>query len=439
MTDITLKNENGRLVGYDDDGDKVPVDFEAVGAARASIGPTGDQRQWGDEIQPVVVVGQSNATGRGDASESVDLPADVAQVYEDGDLSPLRDPVCSASDPDAAGSAWPAFARRYYELTQTPTAFAAAGLGGTSVVTAADRGAGNWSASGNLRAAAVDTWRDLRDELRDYGYLMNEPLFVWNQGAADAAAIRRRDIEPADYEAGLADLLSFFDEHLPVGWSFLLWEVGPGRERNDDAIRSVQRAQRNCCRETSYASYVSGIQQTFETLHYTQSQYDAMGRIGAENYLSGGVSPPHRPASACRSTPVSIADYDDGWTKIPLDAAIDDPHSQFDPADGTLVVEASGRYQVSGWTTVSAVPGETDCWAQIDAGNPENPITRSVNRSGGSGPLTVSTGPAERYFDAGDTLHLRVTQNSGRSIRADGGPDALQVTLVPVDTPSAGF
>lgn len=40
MTDIELRNENGKIVGYDNEGDKIPVSFDSVDTDEATIGST---------------------------------------------------------------------------------------------------------------------------------------------------------------------------------------------------------------------------------------------------------------------------------------------------------------------------------------------------------------------------------------------------------------
>ena len=130
-----------------------------------------------DTLDLFVVAGQSNARGAGGDADLAPLPEPGVAYWASvrGSRAGLVD---AASRPPLNGSAWPAFAIRYHELTGRRVLLLQTAFGGTSNVPEADRGRGHWSARHDGPGARGGPNR-LRIALRDLeGLMANLPAGV---------------------------------------------------------------------------------------------------------------------------------------------------------------------------------------------------------------------------------------------------------------------
>lgn len=268
--------------------------LQSVDTEKASIGP--DSRDWGDRIHVFSGAGQSNAVGQGTATNSPDLSKSVAMEYEpDTDsLTALKDPVGNATD----GSAWPAFAERYHELTGVPVVIVTTAKGGSAQTQAADGGDGNWGPNGALRSRLVDEVNSTMSRLDADGYDAVYKGILWSQGEQDALTIKNDSTyTKSDYKAGLETMLDYYDSQFGT-WQFNILETAY-RDGNDNlAHLDVREAQREVCRARNYVHYGSGQQRSFitrnllvDTVHYNQEGLNIMGKTAAERIVGGESDP----------------------------------------------------------------------------------------------------------------------------------------------------
>lgn len=168
-------------------------------------------------IDVFAIGGQSNAVGAGTGGPSI--PSGVAWHWWNGALAARTgDSIGSTS-----GSAWPAFARRYFAITGRPICFVPAAVSGSALVAAADTGSyGDWSSTGTLFGTMTSRVSAAMSALITDGW---EPVFrgmLWAQGEADASAIQSSIISQADYQAGLEDLFDRFESEFPLTHIFMI-------------------------------------------------------------------------------------------------------------------------------------------------------------------------------------------------------------------------
>lgn len=251
-----------------------------------------------------VIVGQSNAEGRGQSGTA--SPATVAtEIEQDGTLTyPLADPVGNA----IGGSMWPAFVNEWTAGTDNACAVIEAALGGTALLAAADGGTGNWSPTGTLRAAAV------ANALTAINAIDNSPLhrlgsvyFVWCQGESDAAALDAgtAGVTGANYTAGLVALASYFKAQVPRMNKMLVVRTGSRNDR-DGALgwAGIRAAQEAACAQTSLLQMgyrgatsfpLDGRNIHFDQLHWNRDALAIAGKCTARAGYRG--TDPIKPAA----------------------------------------------------------------------------------------------------------------------------------------------
>ena len=230
-----------------------------------------------------IIAGQSNAQGIGDQSLSPDPPPGTAFEYIPGTdtFVPLDDPVGNAS----TGSAWPAFAKKWYELTGRTSAFVATAVGGTP----------------NSRLInATNNWENgvLLDNAIAAGHQLNartgaqaDVAVLWVQGERDGKAIQEnlpRNFSKADYKAAFKTTIATFRNQGWKNFRLVLSEIGTNTILGDVGYADVRAAQAEIVAEGE-PGVVTGFNQaiTFPArgmmandgtgLHYTQAGYNEMG------------------------------------------------------------------------------------------------------------------------------------------------------------------
>lgn len=245
-------------------------------------------------VDVFVVAGQSNALGRGDSALSPTVGAGEGYEVNGSTVSHLADPVGSAN----TGSAWPAFAIEYYNLTNRVPAIVSTAVGGTSLVAAADTGVGNWSSTGTVFSSSTSATTTALAALVTAGHTPTLRGVLWAQGETDAL----HPIAEATYQSALIDLHTRYQAALGTVPLFVcrLGDRAGGVAADWEAIRDAQDAAATAtagidvvytrAKDFTYIGWMA------DALHYTQAGYNDMGtrsaRVVAE--LLGFHTPPLR-------------------------------------------------------------------------------------------------------------------------------------------------
>ena len=241
-----------------------------------------------------IVAGQSNAVGYGaDANGGYESAADVAQFWAwDEDpalLKPLKDPVYKS----VKGSAWPAFCRRFFELTGRKVYILNVASGGAAVTDGGYTTANTWAdnAYGTLRATARAQFEALKAHLEQQQLPFEIGGLLWCQGETDGGRIAAGTVSAQEYVDGTLDVFAFFREltgkaTLDVFVSkigFSTTTLAPGTPAHEGYV-AVQEAQEEMCRDNEHVHMAFRLAPTFfdvgymsDTIHYNQTGYNMMG------------------------------------------------------------------------------------------------------------------------------------------------------------------
>lgn len=241
-----------------------------------------------------IVAGQSNAVGYGaDANGGYESAADVAQFWAwDEDpalLKPLKDPVYKS----VKGSAWPAFCRRFFELTGRKVYILNVASGGAAVTDGGYTTTNTWAdnAYGTLRATARAQFEALKAHLEQQQLPFEIGGLLWCQGETEGGRIAAGTVSTQEYVDGTLDVFAFFREltgkaTLDVFVSkigFSTTTLAPGTPAHEGYV-AVQEAQEALCRGEEYVHMAFRLAPTFfdvgymsDTIHYNQTGYNMMG------------------------------------------------------------------------------------------------------------------------------------------------------------------
>lgn len=241
-----------------------------------------------------IVAGQSNAVGYGaDANGGYESAADVAQFWAwDEDpalLKPLKDPVYKS----VKGSAWPAFCRRFFELTGHKVYILNVASGGTAVTDGGYTTPNTWAnnAYGTLRATARAQFEALKAHLEQQQLPFEIGGLLWCQGETDGGRIAAGTVSAQEYVDGTLDVFAFFREltgkaTLDVFVSkigFSTTTLAPGTPAHEGYV-AVQEAQEALCRGEAHVHMAFRLAPTFfaagfmsDSIHYNQTGYNMMG------------------------------------------------------------------------------------------------------------------------------------------------------------------
>ena len=241
-----------------------------------------------------IVAGQSNAVGYGaDANGGYESAADVAQFWawdeDPARLKPLKDPVYKS----VKGSAWPAFCRRFFELTGHKVYILNVASGGAAVTDGGYTTANTWADNGygTLRATARTQFEALKAHLERQQLPFEIGGLLWCQGETDGGRIAAGTVSAQEYMDGTLDVFAFFREitgkaTLDVFISkigFSTTTLAPGTPAHEGYV-AVQEAQEALCRGEEYVHMAFRLAPTFfdvgymsDTIHYNQTGYNMMG------------------------------------------------------------------------------------------------------------------------------------------------------------------
>ena len=242
-----------------------------------------------------LVVNQSNEDGRGDSSQAPSIPVGMGYMWKGGALLPLADPVNTTTN---TGSAWPAFAQRFYELTGFGSIFVPAAMGGTPQTAAAALttiGATNhWDVDGVLRTTALSRLNAAIAALDTAGIMWQMGGLVGGGGERDAQNIDNPagstgSITAADYKAAVKGMLAYFQSSLSkTKLPFIMRRLARDATGDTTGFQQIRAAQMDLCANEPnlFMSWVGGLAainagrvkaDTFD-LHFLQSDLNDMGK-----------------------------------------------------------------------------------------------------------------------------------------------------------------
>ncbi len=237
-----------------------------------------------------LVAGQSNAVGVGNSDSSAVYQCSSCYEFSSATQScwPLKDPVgYNAPNEDfqaaVSGSAWPAFAYTFHQLTNDSVILVQAAKGGTSCHALADGGAGNWSNGYHLFSQAVT-------KAKAAEAFTGKQLdgIVWLQGESDAIGIYNGKISACQYKQALQDLIQRFRNQLHCNLPFYIIQTGLFTEPYDDVFNQVREIQKQLAEEDYLTFIVDSTANSYRSLgwmtdqiHFDQRALNAMGTNAA--------------------------------------------------------------------------------------------------------------------------------------------------------------
>lgn len=245
-----------------------------------------------------LIVNQSNEDGRGNSAESPSIPSGVGYMWKGGALLPLADPVNTTTN---TGSAWPAFAKRFYELTGFGSVFVPAAVGGTPQTAGAALTAigttSHWDVGGTLRTTALSRLNAAFAALDSAGIMWQMGAVVGGGGERDAQNIDNPagstgSITAADYKAAVQGMLTYFQTSLSrTKLPFIMRRLAMDATGDTTGFQQIRAAQMDLCsnQPNHYMSWTGGLAairagrvkaDTFD-LHFLQSDLNDMGKCMA--------------------------------------------------------------------------------------------------------------------------------------------------------------
>lgn len=264
-------------------------------------------------IEPVdvfVIVGQSNAEGRGDSGTSPDA-TDTGLYFDGASFTELADPVGGAS----TGSMWPAWANEWHALTGRRAVFVESAKGSTRLLDYGMLPGDTWASGGSLRGAAASDAQDVVTALAaSNDYQLANLYFVWCQGEGDAENLDGSHTA-AMYEQGLEDLATYFKGQVPEMVSMAVVRSGSNVNdaTKDAGYLAVREAQEDACDDSTLLTMAYRGTYSFRTLnyhidgnHWSQAGLNLAGKCGAR----GLNSPESRDVLATIGAPDAYTDTD---------------------------------------------------------------------------------------------------------------------------------
>ncbi|MBB3057019.1 cadherin-like beta sandwich domain-containing protein [Mucilaginibacter gotjawali] len=251
------------------------------------------------QIDHFIIAGQSNAVGKGDTTFSPKLAIDIASQYWNGAIRAANDPIGPISDSLYRGSAWPAFALRYNQLTGHKVAFVQCAVGATSQVAATKpEVAGTWDTTGTLFTTMIARSDSSMAAFTTAGYRVNNCGMLWLQGEQDAAGIENGSITGEDYYRRAIVMINNFHAHYGAKIPFYLIKIGAEVKPGHYGFDTIRNRQEQLAKagyviivSRLAASYIKmGLMNpilTLGNLHYSQQGYNVIGINAAENVVAG--------------------------------------------------------------------------------------------------------------------------------------------------------
>lgn len=244
------------------------------------------------------VTNQSNQDGRGNSAESPVLPEGMGYVWRSGSLQHLADPTNSTTN---SGSAWPAFAKRFYELTGFGSVIVPAAVGGTPQTAGAalnSFGATlHWDVGGTLRDIALSRVQAACAALDVAGITWQMGGVLGGGGERDAQNIDNPAgsvgaITAGDYKTAVQGMLTYYQGQLARSrLPFIMSRVAMDSTGDTTGFQQIRAAQMDLCANVPniYMAWTGGlaairagrVKPDTVNLHFLQQDLNDMGRCMA--------------------------------------------------------------------------------------------------------------------------------------------------------------
>lgn len=239
----------------------------------------------GVPVDLFVTAGQSNAVGMGTAASSPDVPFGTAWAFQGARIAPLDDPFAIAAG--STGSAWPAFANTWKELTGRSTIWLPTAVGGSALIPAA--GPTNWSQSGTLFAACVSAINAAVIAINAAPeFVLGNIYVVWSQGEQEGLNYNGTTITDTIYQSLQTELFTKLKESVPALSRVFISALGKRTAGVKDAEHALIRAAQSASTaELAYTDIVFTGAESFvptkmiDSVHYSQVGYNEMGEAMA--------------------------------------------------------------------------------------------------------------------------------------------------------------
>lgn len=243
-------------------------------------------------IDVFLIAGQSNALPQGDSALSPKTKAGTAYQYYNNTILIANDPVGPTAS--GTGTAWPAFAIKYYNLTGKRICFVQTAVGSSSVFQANEPDNLTWDVGGDLFGESVTKTNAAIDSLKNRGF---NPVFkgvLWVQGEEDAVNINSAIETQSQYTNALKTLIYNYRNTFNDSLGFYIFRTGTTTSGSDIGYDSVRQGEEiiadsifNCA--VVYAGTVDFPGRGFmdDNVHYNQPGANEMGYYGAENVVNG--------------------------------------------------------------------------------------------------------------------------------------------------------
>lgn len=234
--------------------------------------------------------GQSNTRGRGDSALSEVVPKLRSYFISQGVLYHSEDPMPNINGSANTGSLFPAFGKRWAEITNRGSIFCNAAKGGS--VIAVNEGYGLWRKGVDIYYSNA-----ISEATSTINFIENKTTFqimsknvIWGQGETDAS----NSISTAEYQSRLDTLFTDFKADLGID-NFFINALG---KRSDNLHISeydlVRNGQYNLANDRADTYIITDIAKNFpeegkmsdDNVHYNQAGYNEQGTLGANNILS---------------------------------------------------------------------------------------------------------------------------------------------------------
>lgn len=243
-----------------------------------------------------IAAGQSNAVGMGDSAASVICDAGTAFEYRyKGDtLISLKDPVGAPElhfEHAYSGSAWPAFAKAYHDLTGQQVVIVQTARGGSSCHYIAEKeNYGTWDSRGR-RPLLESAIKKASAAMQKTGQPVSG--IIWSQGERDGNAINEKLISADDYEKQFMLTINEFRKALGNEIPFYIIQTGYYLNHSNEGFDQLRSAQKNVARKMKNVFIVYSQTIDFEKkgwlkdpVHYNQTALNDIGATVAKKVVS---------------------------------------------------------------------------------------------------------------------------------------------------------
>lgn len=242
-----------------------------------------------NQIDVYMIGGQSNAVGNSESPDSAIVPTPgTAFQFWNNAITAAVEPIGNSD-----GSAWGAFAQRYYSITGRKILFVPAAVNGSSQTVAAQIGFGNWDTTGTLYNTSLLRIDSAMSAAVAAGYSPILKGILWCQGETDADAINASTITQNVYSAAFAKMIKNYRQELGSGITFNISRTGFRVSASATGYLAVQAAQQALANPDSLTSIVYWNAYFFpqrnlmdDIYHYEQTGYNEMGRQMAEEIIN---------------------------------------------------------------------------------------------------------------------------------------------------------